>query len=156
MLTDSFPCMKTQRCELLEFSDSDCTDLYLLLQDQQVQHYLPGLLPFCKSVDTALQMIKIFGMNYYDGNAILWKINHNGQLIGFIGIADISDTPYLFYAVSPTHRCRGYMTECVMVLKEYLTKQGYNRPTIDTDITNIASLKIKAYWDDYADNNLTK
>lgn len=150
MLTDYFPCIKTQRCDLQEFSDSDCTDLYLLLQDQQVQHYLPGLVPFCKSVDTALQMIKIFGMNYYDGNAILWKINHNGQLIGFIGIADISDTPYLFYALSPTHRCRGYMTECLKALKEHLMHNRYPIPTIEADPINMPSLRIKDFWsEDY-------
>lgn len=156
MLTDSFPCMKTQRCELLEFSDLDCADLYLLLQDKQIQSYLPGLLPFCKSIDTALQMIKIFGKNFHEGNAILWKINHDDHLIGFIGIADISDMPYLFYALSPTHRGRGYMMECVKGVKAYLTVQGHNLPSIDTDLKNIASLKIKAFWNDYVEDMLTK
>lgn len=150
MLTDSFPRIKTQRCELLEFTNSDCADLYLLLQDLQIQRYLPGLLPFCKNIDTALQMIGTFRMNYREGNAILWKINHDGRLIGFIGIADISAMPYLFYALSPTHRCRGYMTECLKALKEHLMNNRYPIPTIEADPINMPSLRIKDFWsEDY-------
>ena len=142
MLTDSFPCIKTQRCELVEFSDSDCEDLYLLLQDRQIQRYLPGLLPFCKNQDTALLMIGIFRMNFLEGKAILWKINLNGHMVGFIGMADIPDMPYVFYAISPTSRCQGYMKECLKALKAQLMLHRYPMPAIEADPTNEPSLKI--------------
>lgn len=103
-----------------------------LLIEKDVRRFLPHL---TTDVDKFICDMKIAESN---GLGKFWIIRLDNIGIGFISIYDLIENPFLFYAMSPEYRNKGYMHNAIKLIEN-----NYSL-TLSTvvDNNNEASMKI--------------
>ena len=117
---------------LSSYSPKDREWLGELLVEQDVRRFLPHL---TTDVDIFINDMKIAESK---GLGKFWIVRLDYIGIGFISIYDLKETPFIFYAMSPIYRHKGYMHNAIkMIDKEYPL-------TLSTVVAenNIQSLKL--------------
>jgi RimJ/RimL family protein N-acetyltransferase len=73
--------------------------------------------------DGILYFISTFDTYTKKGEGYLWGIYcNNDNLLGFVAVMDLSNSPTLFYAMHPTCRLQGYMKGAIYSVIDYLRK----------------------------------
>lgn len=117
---------------LSSFSVTDKKWLSELLIDHDVRKFLPHL---TTDVDTFAHEMEIAELK---GLGKFWIIRLDGVGIGFISIYDLTEKPFIFYAMLPEFRNKGYMHNAIgLIEKEYSSILS----TI-VDANNVRSVKV--------------
>ena len=117
---------------LSSYNSKDREWLSKLLVEQDVRRFLPHL---TTDVDTFICDMKIAESK---GLGKFWIIRLDNIGIGFISIYDLTENPFIFYAILPEFRNKGYMHNAIGLIEN---KYSLNLSTI-VDNNNEASMKI--------------
>lgn len=98
------------RITLSSFSSGDRKWLSELLIDKDVRKFLPHL---TTDVDVFTNDMEIAERN---GLGKFWIIRLGGVGIGFISIYDLTEKPFIFYAILSAYRNKGYMKRSLQML----------------------------------------
>lgn len=120
------------RITLSSFSSRDKEWLRELLIDRDVRKFLPHL---ATDVDVFTNDMEIAERN---GLGKFWIIRLDGVGIGFISIYDLTENPFIFYAMQPAYRNKGYMKKALRMIENKYSSFLY---TI-VESCNIPSLKV--------------
>lgn len=120
------------RITLSSFSSGDRKWLSELLIDKDVRKFLPHL---TTDVDVFTNDMEIAERN---GLGKFWIIRLGGVGIGFISIYDLTEKPFIFYAMLPAYRNKGYMKKALRMIENECSSFLY---TI-VESCNILSLKV--------------
>lgn len=117
---------------LSSFSVTDKKWLGELLMDQDVRKFLPHLTADVDKFANDMEIAELKGLGK------LWIIRLDGVGIGFISIYDLTENPFIFYAILPTYRNKGYMKKALRMIEKS------NLPSLTTQINtaNMASLRV--------------
>lgn len=110
------------RITLSLFSSRDKEWLRELLIDKDVRKFLPHL---TTDVDVFTNDMGIAERN---GLGKFWIIRLDGVGIGFISIYDLTENPFIFYAMLPAYRSKGYMKKALRMI------ENLNLPPLYTQI----------------------
>lgn len=126
-------------------------DLDVLVEisgDEAFKKYLPELYTIIQE-NGWLHILKTFETYFKRGDGCLWGIRKEGILVGFTAIMDITTIPYIFYAAHPSFRRKGYMSEALNAVIQYLfsnTKcNTINTTVIVNNFQSIALLKSNGF-----------
>ena len=122
----------SNKITLSSYTSKDREWLGNLLVEQDVRRFLPHL---TTNVDKFICDMKIAENN---GLGKFWIIRLDSIGIGFISIYDLTANPFIFYAVLPDFRNKGYMHNAIRLIEN---KYSLNLLTI-VDNNNEASMKI--------------
>lgn len=122
----------SNRITLSSFSSKDREWLSELLIDKDVRKFLPHL---TADVDVFTNDMEIAEHN---GLGKFWIIRLGGVGIGFISIYDLTEKPFIFYAMLPAYRNKGYMKKAFRMIENECSSFLY---TI-VESCNIPSLKV--------------
>ena len=122
----------SNRITLYSFSSRDREWLSELLIDKDVREFLPHL---PADVDVFTNDMEIAEHN---GLGKFWIIRLGGVGIGFISIYDLTEKPFIFYAMLPAYRNKGYMKKAFRMIENECSSFLY---TI-VESCNIPSLKV--------------
>lgn len=117
---------------LSSYNSKDREWLSKLLVEQDVRRFLPHL---TTDVDKFICDMKIAESK---GLGKFWIIRLDNIGIGFISIYDLTENPFIFYAILPEFRNKGYMHNAIGLIEN---KYSLNLSTI-VDNNNEASMKI--------------
>lgn len=117
---------------LSSFSVTDKKWLSELLIDQDVRKFLPHLTTDVDKFAHDMEIAELKGLGK------LWIIRLDGVGIGFISIYDLTENPFIFYAMLPTYRNKGYMKKALRMIENECSSFLY---TI-VESCNIPSLKV--------------
>lgn len=73
-----------------------------------------------------------------NGLGNFWIIRLGGVGIGFISIYDLTEKPFIFYAILSAYRNKGYMKRAIKMIENY----GFSSLYTKIDIENEASLNV--------------
>lgn len=117
---------------LSSYNSKDREWLSKLLVEQDVRRFLPHL---TTDVDNFICDMKIAESK---GLGKFWIIRLDNTGIGFISIYDLIENPFIFYAMLPEFRNKGYMHNAIgLIEKEYSSILS----TI-VDANNVRSVKV--------------
>ncbi|MGN0088672.1 MAG: GNAT family N-acetyltransferase [Candidatus Limimorpha sp.] len=117
---------------LSSYNSKDREWLSKLLVEQDVRKFLPHL---TTDVDTFAHDMEIAERK---GLGKFWIIRLDNIGVGFISIYDLIENPFIFYAMSPEFRNKGYMHNAIgLIEKEYSSILS----TI-VDANNVRSVKV--------------
>ena len=120
---------------LSSFSSRDRDWLSELLTDEEVRKFLPQL---TTDVDKFIHDMEIAEQEGL-GKFCIIRLDNIG--VGFISIYDLTENPFIFYAMLPEFRNKGYMKQAIRVIeKEYSLALS----TV-VDSSNKASIKALAH-----------
>lgn len=122
----------SNKITLSSYTSKDREWLSNLLVEQDVRRFLPHL---TTDVDKFICDMKIAENNRLGK---FWIIRLDSIGIGFIAIYDLTENPFIFYAVLPDFRNKGYMHNAIRLIEN---KYSLNLLTI-VDNNNEASMKI--------------
>lgn len=117
---------------LSSYNSKDREWLSKLLVEQDVRRFLPHL---TTDVDKFICDMKIAESKELGK---FWIIRLDNIGIGFISIYDLIENPFIFYAILPEFRNKGYMHNAIGLIEN---KYSLNLSTI-VDNNNEASMKI--------------
>lgn len=117
---------------LSSYSSKDRKWLGELLVEQNVRKYLPHL---TTDVDIFINDMKIAESK---GLGKFWIIRLDNIGIGFISIYDLTESPFIFYAMSPEFRNKGYMHNAI----ELIEKEYSSILSTIVDANNVRSVKV--------------
>lgn len=122
----------TEEISLSSFSPSDREWLDILLADKDVRKYLSNL---TSDVDVFVHDMEIAERT---GLGILWIVRFAERGIGFISIYDLTENPFVFYAMLSSFRNKGYMKRAIKLMERL------GLPSLSTKVENdnIASLNV--------------
>ncbi len=101
----------SNRITLSSFSSKDREWLSELLIDKDVRKFIPHL---TTDVDVFTNDMKIAECN---GLGNFWIIRLDGVGIGFISIYDLTEKPFIFYAILSAYRNKGYMKKAIKMIE---------------------------------------
>lgn len=101
--------MENLRLTWIDTADADWLDI--LLADEEVRRYLPHLTACAHDFIRDMQRAMETGLGE------LWAIRLDGSGIGFIAVYDIGDNPFIFYAMLPAYRNKGYMKKAIKMIE---------------------------------------
>ncbi len=136
-----FPEIITRHGVLTRISEDELGILKEIFDDAETKRFLPELYELLNSPGGLRKLIAAFGMYAQNDEGCLWSIKHNGELVGFVAVMDLSDAPALFYATHPNHRSKGYMKDALCGVIDYLSYKKAIR-TISTDVYKENSISI--------------
>lgn len=140
---NTFPKITTSRCELDHICRKDIPILQSILSDNITGKYLPELYDFTTSRDDMKRLLSSFDNLFVRNEGVLWGVFLMNELIGFIAVMDIPDFSTLLYAMHPSHRNKGFMSECITSVIDYISRNkicNYLRSEVYEG--NIASIKL--------------
>ena len=120
------------KISLLSFTSSDREWLGILLADKDVRKYLSHL---TSDVDVFVHDMEIAE---HKGLAKLWIVRLEERGIGFISIYDLTENPFVFYAMLPSFRNKGYMKRAIKLIDSLSLPPLFSK----VDKENFASLKV--------------
>lgn len=136
------PTLYSTRCQLSHFDNSDVFWLFKLFNEESVLKYMEGIRLFADSIDSTKRFVNNMNHQTQIGNAYFWVIRLKKIPIGFIGIYDFMYKPNLFYAVCVEQRGRGFATECVKTVTNYIHNNYGISLTAEAGINNISSVSV--------------
>lgn len=117
---------------LSSFFPSDREWLSVLLFDKDVRKYLSHLTSDVDKFVRDMEIAKCRGLG------ALWIVRLEETGVGFISIYDLPENPFVFYAMLPDYRNKGYMKSALMMLEKEIKVPLYTY----IDETNVASLNV--------------
>lgn len=117
---------------LSSYSPKDREWLGELLVEQDVRRFLPNL---TTNVDIFINDMKIAESK---GLGKFWIVRLDDIGIGFISIYDLKESPFVFYAMSPKFRNKGYMHNAI----ELIEKEYFSILSTIVDANNVRSVKV--------------
>ena len=122
----------SNKITLSSYNSKDREWLSKLLVEQDVRRFLPHL---TTDVDKFIYDMEIAERK---GLGKFWIIRLESIGIGFISIYDLTENPFIFYAILPEFRNKGYMHNAIgLIEKEYSSILS----TI-VDANNVRSVKV--------------
>lgn len=119
----TFPVIRTERFLLKQILKDNASVLNGVFEDGKTRKYLPELYSLIDWEDGILYFISTFDTYTKKGEGYLWGIYcNNDNLLGFVAVMDLSNSPTLFYAMHPTFRLQGYMKGAIYSVIDYLRK----------------------------------
>ncbi len=106
-------------------SPSDEKWLTTLLHDVEVRRQLPHL-----STDASLFIADMLAAER-TGLGLLRIIRWHGEDIGFIAVYDLTDNPFIFYAMLPAFRRHGYMHQAITQIQSIINRPLYTHVAPD-------------------------
>lgn len=128
------PVLHTHRCTLSAVTWNDFPVLREILDDSETQRFLPELCEEIQTEESLQQLVVSFDNYLLRDEGILWGIETEGALAGFVAIMDISYDSILFYAMHPNYRNQGYAKEAVSEVVRYF-KEKYPNLNLHTRCT---------------------
>ena len=104
-----------------------------IFEDVETRRFIPELYELLDAPNGLQEFVTIFEQYAQSGEGYLWGIKNNKELVGFVAVMDLSDTPILFYAMHPNHRSCGYMKDALHSVFEYLCNHIAIR-TVSTEV----------------------
>jgi RimJ/RimL family protein N-acetyltransferase len=117
---------------LSSYNSKDREWLSKLLVEQDVRRFLPHL---TTDVDKFICDMKIAESK---GLGKFWIIRLDNIGIGFISIYDLTENPFIFYAILPEFRNNGYMHNAIGLIE----KEHSSILSTIVDAKNVNSLKV--------------
>ena len=116
---------------LSSFSVTDKKWLRELLIEHDVRKFLPHLTTDVDTFTHDMEIAELKGLGKF------WIIRLDCLGIGFISIYDLTENPFIFYAMLPAYRNKGYMKKALKMIEKF------NIPSLITQINigNMASLR---------------
>lgn len=108
--------------------------LDILLKEESVRRYLSYITADAVSFVNEMLIAEVNGLGR------LWIIRLAEKGIGFIVVYDLTNNPFIFYAMLPAYRNKGYMKQAIGLIEKYYS---FPLSTI-VDSSNEQSLKILA------------
>lgn len=137
------PVLKSTRCVLNRITEEDIPVMRQIFNDRLTRKHLSELLTLVKTDEGIMQMISSFYTLMEQDEGVIWGVQLNGAIIGFVAFMDLSFNPTVIYAMHPTYRSRGYMKECVALSVQYILDSGmcsYMQTEVHND--NTASVRL--------------
>ncbi len=122
---------------LSSFSPRDREWLSELLIDKDVRKFLPHLTTDVDKFIFDMEIAERKGLGKF------WIIQLDNIGVGFISIYDLTENPFVFYAMSPEYRNKGYMHNAIRLIEN---NYSLTLSTI-VDNNNEASFKILSKTD---------
>lgn len=129
------PVMHTNRCCLMAIGAEQLPAMHQVMVDADSQRFLPELYDLIKTDEGMQQMLRSFDCYLANGEGFLWGIYAGDSLIGFIAAMDCTSQPILFYAMHPEYRRKGFMSECLPLVVDYLYLTGICQ-SLQTEVYN--------------------
>lgn len=123
----------TRHSVLTRISEDELGFLKDIFDDAETKRFLPELYELLDSPDGLWNFVATFDYYAQNNEGYLWGVKHGDELVGFVAIMDLADTPALFYATHPNHRSKGYMKDALCGVIDYLSYKKAIR-TISTDV----------------------
>jgi ribosomal-protein-alanine N-acetyltransferase len=138
------PILRTERLLLRPLSDADAPALFAWQSDPEVARYV--LWEAHRSIDDTLAFLRSVGDRYSRGEPFDWGIEHEGQLIGTIGLFDVRhdlERAEVGYALARSHWGRGVMREAVAAVVQHgFDTLGFRRVVARAREPNVASQRL--------------
>lgn len=136
----------TERLRLRAIGVDDAEDVAAACGDPSTREFLP-FLPSPYTVADALDWITNQAMRAYDEGGAQWAVTDRdtGRFLGVIGLPNVHKgrgAAEIGYWMAPWARGKGYMTETVVAVTEWLFEQPFHRATLAIDPANIASQRV--------------
>lgn len=122
---------------LTSVSSNDRVWLSELLCDTDVRRFLPHLTTDVDKFISDMEIAEKEGI----GKLCVIRLGEIG--IGFIAIYDLTDNPFIFYAMLPTWRNKGYMKSAIKLIEKF----GLSTLFTQIDAENEASMRVLAETD---------
>lgn len=132
-MMNSMPDISTRYSLLTRLSEDDMCIFKEILDDARTRRFIPELYELLDAPNGLQEFVTIFEQYAQSGEGYLWGIKNNKELVGFVAVMDLSDTPILFYAMHPNHRSCGYMKDALHSVIEYLCNHIAIR-TVSTEV----------------------
>ena len=135
------PDLSTKYSWLTRVSEYDMSILKDIFDDAETKRFLPELYELLDVPDGIHKFVSTFELYAQNDEGYLWGIKHNGVLIGFVAVMDLSYVPAIFYAMHPAYRSQGFMKDAISAVLDYLEKytQCHN---VSTDVYKENSVSI--------------
>ena len=136
--------LKTDRLVLRRHTADDAEKLYVLFGKDDRMHEYTGWNPYA-TPKRAEFTVESFLNSYNDDEFYGWAIEYENELIGTIGAYDSADDrEYIEVGVSVASRYwgKGFATEAVKAVTEYLKSTGYNTIKAWCASDNIGSRRV--------------
>ena len=134
--------IRSARCMITIMTEKDAGWLNTLLNDEDVYHYIEGLRPFAKTVESTIEFIESMWEASNKNRGFLWKIMFHEIPIGFVNVMDFDENPSLCYALSKSYRDRRLMYEALVSILSFLSGIGKKVYRCDIDSNNAPSMLI--------------
>ncbi|MDN5287201.1 MAG: family N-acetyltransferase [Mucilaginibacter sp.] len=141
-----FPILTTERLILRQFTYDDAPDLFEVRSNADIMQYIAR--PLAKTVDDAVDLIKVINGLLSNNNGITWCISlkNDQRFIGSIGFWRIEKENYraeIGYLLNPAYQGAGLMQEAI----DAVIPHGFgsmNLHTIQANVNpgNAASIKL--------------
>lgn len=103
---------------------------------------LDGVNHFISNISCVKRLIK--NLNFDENSqGRIWVIEIDSHKVGSIMVYDLSENPFISYALLPEYRGYGYMFESVMVIGESIFNQFRCQVSINVDRDNLTAIKLK-------------
>src|SRR5437868_4861138 len=117
-----FPVLTTPRLILRQFTHDDAADLFEVRSNANIMQYINR--PLAKTVDDAVDLIKVINDLLSSNNGITWCISlkNNQRFIGSIGFWRIEKENYraeIGYLLNPAYQGAGLMQEAIDAIIPY-------------------------------------
>jgi ribosomal-protein-alanine N-acetyltransferase len=141
--------ISTQRLRLRPFQASDLEDIWPVVSDPE----FPRLMSWeaHRSKEETAEWIERVSRIATSGEAVKWAIEHEGKVIGAIGLQEIVwqlralrvDRGELGYWMSPAYQRRGLMTEAVQAVVRFgFETIGLHKIVVTCMAENVASRRV--------------
>ena len=128
-----FPEINARYSVLTRISEDALGILKEIFEDVETRRFISELYELLDAPNGLQEFVTIFEQYAQSGEGYLWGIKNNKELVGFVAVMDLSDTPILFYAMHPNHRSCGYMKDALHSVIEYLCNHIAIR-TVSTEV----------------------
>lgn len=135
--------IRTDKCLLRPMTITDAGWLYKLFNDNDVVKYIEGVKLFNSDVETVKSFINSMQTNSRNKLGAIWCVEYYSKNIGFVLVYDLSQSPYISYALQSKYRGQGYMYECVLAIGKYIYDQIQLKISIKVDANNFSGVKFK-------------
>ncbi|MEQ3662906.1 MAG: GNAT family N-acetyltransferase [Flavobacterium sp.] len=141
-----FPTLKSERLYFRKLTNDDAPEILMLRSNPETMKFIPR--PLLVDIDGALAHIKIINDNIDANTDINWAVTekNNNKCIGIMGFyrtqLEHSRTE-LGYMISPEYSGKGYVTEAVNTLLNFVFNQlDFHSIEAVIDARNIASERV--------------
>ncbi len=140
--------IRSERLKLRLLTAADLPDLIDFHGDSESVRYIPWPVRSQRDIQIWFEKAKNYtGIRYDDGHLLLAVESvESGCVIGQVNaslLRDGNNTASVGYIISPKSEGKGYATEAVRALLDYLfLEEALHRVVLDIDVRNVRSIKL--------------
>lgn len=133
--------ISTKRLSIQTLSEADAEDMIVLLTNDTIKKTF--MIPDFRTNEEALAMFQKLLSSSHSEQHFVVGIYLNDKLIGFLNDVEIGEVNIeLGYVIHPDQHGKGYATEALKAVINYLFQQGYQEILTGAFEENIASIKV--------------